>query len=124
MYISHYTGHSTSRNKQRGRGPLLDFAKSIGLRLLKSGTAKKIGTKLLNSGTAYIGRKIQDKLGVNTKKVHNNKGRVKKSKKTSKKKVVLSGKKQKGRGSVSNKNSKIKKCNKSKSKDSIVTILS
>ena len=80
----------------------MDFAKSIGLRLLKSSTAKKIGTKLLNSGTTYIGRKIEDKLHTKTKKV-NNSTKVKKSKISAKKKTVLSTKKQKGRGSVSKK---------------------
>ena len=36
----------------------MDFAKSVGLKLLKSATAKIIGKKLINYGTAYVGRKI------------------------------------------------------------------
>jgi len=86
----------------------LDFAKSVGLKLLKSATAKKIGKKLINYGTAYVGRKIVGDLTKKSnpkhkiiKKVNN---KTKKSKKT-----VLTTKKQKGRGSIVE-NTKTKKC--------------
>lgn len=86
----------------------MDFAKSVGLRLLKSATAKKIGKKLINYGTAYVGRKI---VGDLTKKsIPKHKSIKKVNKKVKKpKKTVLSTKKQKGQGSIV-KNTKTKKC--------------